>query len=120
MHYIYINGAKSAVFSPSITSQVGRTPETPYESFCLPPAAAALASKPLVGMRIGVMREYMDKKKFDIIDHGAEQRHLLSHWLGTNIGKVEKRVAFFADIRNNAATTPEFAAEFLSKPVRDC
>jgi amidase len=50
--------------------QIGRTPDQPYETFCeMASPLAVVASKPLEGMRIGVMREYMDKRKFDVIDH---------------------------------------------------
>ena len=49
--------------------QIGRTADVPYETFCEVPSRSPAASKPLEGMRIGVMREYMDKTKFDVIDH---------------------------------------------------
>jgi Asp-tRNA(Asn)/Glu-tRNA(Gln) amidotransferase A subunit family amidase len=48
--------------------QVGRTPDAPYETFCSAPSPPP-SSKPLAGLRIGVMREYMDKSAFEIVDH---------------------------------------------------
>ena len=37
--------------------QLGRTPNAPYETFCIKPSLANI--KPLTGLRIGVMREYL-------------------------------------------------------------
>jgi hypothetical protein len=85
-------------------------------------------------MRIGVMREYMDKKKFDIIDHGAKKLYFLSHLyikkgtfyqdrLGTNIGKVEQRVAFFAEnidlVDQAIATLADLGATIVEPDAKD-
>jgi Asp-tRNA(Asn)/Glu-tRNA(Gln) amidotransferase A subunit family amidase len=47
--------------------QLGRTPHAPYETFCAKPSVANI--KPLEGLRIGVMREYMDRRAFSVVDH---------------------------------------------------
>jgi amidase len=58
---------------------VGRTPEIPYATFASVPVDQS--AQPLKGLRIGVVREYMDKKLFtaadgesiDIIDHALPE-----------------------------------------------
>jgi Asp-tRNA(Asn)/Glu-tRNA(Gln) amidotransferase A subunit family amidase len=47
---------------------VGRIPAQPYESFVLDPSSLSSNPRPLEGIRIGVVREYMDKRLFTEAD----------------------------------------------------
>ncbi len=47
---------------------IGRMPTQPYESYVLQRAAVSGTSRPLEGVRIGVIREYMDKRLFTEAD----------------------------------------------------
>lgn len=69
---------------------VGKTPDKPYESF--------IGEKSLKGVRIGVVREYMDKKVFD------------SPLYASNIALAEKAIE---DLRKLGATIVEPPAEGL-------
>jgi amidase len=104
---------------------IGRTPEQPYEAFT--------HEKSLKGMRIGVMREYMDKSVFssplyvniDIVDHAIEELKQL----GATIVEPPAEGLFTAYIRRhlpalqNASWTKEhpelFPIDASGKPAQD-
>jgi Asp-tRNA(Asn)/Glu-tRNA(Gln) amidotransferase A subunit family amidase len=48
---------------------IGRMPSEPYESYVLNDGDLKKKSSPLEGVRIGVVREYMDKDLFTVADH---------------------------------------------------
>jgi amidase len=56
---------------PLTAFQLGREPSEPYEHFA---QATAAAEAPLHGLRIGVVREYMDRRYFSVADHQNIER----------------------------------------------
>jgi len=104
---------------------VGRTPDQPYETFA--------REKSLKGLRIGVLREYMDKSVFssplyvniDIVDHAIEELKQL----GATIVEPPAEGLFTAYIRRhlpalqNASWTKQypdmFPVDAAGKPTQD-
>ena len=104
---------------------VGRTPDQPYETFA--------REKSLKGLRIGVLREYMDKSVFssplyvniDIVDHAIEELKQL----GATIVEPPAEGLFTAYIRRhlpalqNASWTKQypdmFPVDAAGKPKQD-
>jgi amidase len=104
---------------------VGRTPDQPYETFT--------HEKSLKGLRIGVLREYMDKGVFssplyvniDIVDHAIEELKQL----GATIVEPPAEGLFTAYIRRhlpalqNASWTKQypdlFPVDATGKPTQD-
>jgi Asp-tRNA(Asn)/Glu-tRNA(Gln) amidotransferase A subunit family amidase len=105
---------------------VGRTPSQPYASFA--------TNKSLQGMRIGVLREYMNKKLFtvadaesiDIVDHAIGELRKLGATIvdpGAEGALFQTCVNRFAPQLRNAAFTkqhPElFPVDAQGKPTAD-
>ena len=62
---------------------IGRLPSEPYRSFA--------NERTLNGMRIGVIREHMDKKVFNEADVRSHRYHRACHWRSAPAGRHDRR-----------------------------